>query len=171
MFDPPAPDFNDPLGLLSACHQRMLSFCKLLEKLQQHIQTHGVDGDATEAALKIHRYFSSSAVLHHMDEEQDLFPLLSQSVSMNDLTPRLLQQHEQLNALWNELAPLLAEPVKIPANRDFNVLADQFCGAYREHISNEEEQLLPRARQTLTKEQLEQMGRNMKQRRETSPAK
>ena len=71
-----APDFSDPLGLLKACHQRMLGFCDLLEKIIEHIKEHGVDADVNQSAQKVHRYFSSAAMFHHMDEEQDLFPLL-----------------------------------------------------------------------------------------------
>ncbi len=74
---PELPDFNDPLGILKACHQRMLMYCGILDKLIPHIADKGVDAEARSAIGKVKTYFSTSAVHHHQDEEEDLFSILA----------------------------------------------------------------------------------------------
>ena len=54
---PEIPDFNDPLGVLRACHDRMLVQCDTLEKLPAHIAANGVDDEARSAISKAVKYF------------------------------------------------------------------------------------------------------------------
>ena len=49
---PELPDFDDPLGMLHACHERMLEHCDILEQLVPHIADKGVDSEARSAASK-----------------------------------------------------------------------------------------------------------------------
>jgi hypothetical protein len=48
--------------------------CETLLRLVTHLQTHGADRPAQEAASAVMRYFDTAARHHHEDEEQDLFP-------------------------------------------------------------------------------------------------
>ncbi len=163
----PAPDFNDPLGLLQACHQRMLGFCDLLEKIIAHIKEHGVDDEAKQSIKKVHRYFSSAARLHHMDEEQDLFPLLiGSSLKMATIIHSLKQDHKGIDAHWEKLAPLLARPASIEETPEFEQRVSTFCTSYRQHIKTEEEAFLPIAQHMLSTEQLQRIGKSMRERRE-----
>ena len=41
-----APDFDDPIGLLLACHNKILSHCETLEQLPAHLVSHGPDEEA-----------------------------------------------------------------------------------------------------------------------------
>jgi hemerythrin-like domain-containing protein len=162
-----APDFNDPLGLLKACHQRMLGFCDLLENIIEHIKEHGVDADVKKSAQKVHRYFSSAAVFHHMDEEQDLFPLLiGSSLKLATIIHGLKQEHIAINETWGKLVPVLARPASIEKTPEFNQWVAEFCTAYRQHIKTEEEDFLSIAQHMLSSEQLQQLGKSMKERRE-----
>jgi hemerythrin-like domain-containing protein len=163
----PAPDFNDPLGLLKACHQRMSGFCDLLEKIIEHVKEHGIDADVKQSAQKVHRYFSSAAVFHHMDEEQDLFPLLiGSSLKLATIIHGLKQDHININETWKKLAPVLARPASIAETPEFNQWVAEFCAAYRQHIKTEEEDFLSIAQHMLSSEQLQQIGKSMKERRE-----
>ena len=63
------PGFDDPIGLLRACHEKMLAHCDLLAAL---LDKDTLDDEAREAARNLVRYFSQSAPLHHRDEEEDL---------------------------------------------------------------------------------------------------
>lgn len=169
-FPPAAPDFSDPLGLLRACHERIFQHCEMLEKLSRHFAEKGADQQFHEAAAKIHRYFSSAAVHHHADEEEDLFPLLArQSPEMIDTVHRLKQDHEQLDALWKELEPLLARPSAIEDAKTFETLAQRFAETNRRHAQKENEELLEIALHILTHEDLKKLGRSMAERRGISP--
>ena len=57
------PGFDDPIALLRACHNKILVHCDLLEGL--------LDTPDQAVAAQVHRYFSTSAPLHHRDEVAD----------------------------------------------------------------------------------------------------
>lgn len=163
----PAPDFDDPLGLLKACHQRILGFCELLEKVLVHIKEHGIDSEVKQSTQKIHRYFSSAGILHHMDEEQDLFPLLiGSSLKIATIIHDLKQDHIKINESWGKLSPVLARPATIEETPEFNQWVAGFCQAYRTHIKTEEDDLLSMAQHMLSTEQLQHLGKHIKERRE-----
>ncbi len=162
-----APDFTDPLGMLSACHQRMLGFCELLERLPDWIVENGVDAEATTAAQRIIRYFDTAGRLHHQDEEQDLFPMLINDPKLGVLIAELRAQHADLEQYWQALrGPLvtLVEKSENPAGLAASIAP--FCAAYRAHIEREETQLLPRARSLLDATQQALLGEYMAQRRQ-----
>ena len=78
--DATAPGFDDPLGMLSACHGRIERQLATLERLQRHLPEHGCDVDARAAARGILRYFDTAAPNHHADEEASVFPRLRNAV-------------------------------------------------------------------------------------------
>jgi len=166
---PDIPDFGDPLGLLRACHERMLANCDTLEKLVPHLHDKGLDDEARSAITHITRYFTTSAVHHHQDEEQDLFPLLNgQSLKLAEIIYKLKQDHQQLDVLWQQLAADLKQSTTLPENPDFPDHVSQFCRAYRQHIDTENRELLFLAQHSLSARQLEDIGHAMAKRRGVS---
>jgi hemerythrin-like domain-containing protein len=168
-FPSVAPDFSDPLGLLRACHERIFQHCEMLERLAQHLAGKGLDQESREAAAKIHRYFSGAAKHHHADEEQDLFPRLAhQSQKLADIVQRLKREHEQLDALWEQLEPLLAKPSAIEDTAAFQALTQRFAGAYRDHARKENEEVLDVAQHLFGSDELRVLGHSMAERRGVS---
>ncbi len=165
-FPDAAPDFSDPLGLLRACHERILQHCATLERLVEHLRAHGVDAEARTAAGKIHHYFSTAGQHHHQDEEQDLFPRLArQSLKLADLVHRLRQDHARMDALWQQLGPLLAAPARIDDLDAFAALVADFAALYRSHIARENADLLEMARHILSSDEVKKLGKQMAERR------
>lgn len=163
---PELPDFDDPLGILKACHQRMLAHCGILEKLLPHIAGKGVDDEARSAINKVKTYFNTSAVHHHEDEEQDLFPILArQSLKLADIVHSLHKEHEALNQAWEIVHCSLKQPGELAENADFADQVRNFCQLYRDHISHEEKELLFMAEHILSHEQLRELGDSMAKRR------
>jgi hypothetical protein len=80
----PAVGFEVPLEMLAACHGRVQHQCETLLRLVAHLQAHGADRPAQEAASAVMRYFDTAARHHHEDEEQDLFPALLESMAGSD---------------------------------------------------------------------------------------
>ena len=155
------PDFDDPLGLLKACHQRMLAHCETLEKLPQHIIDKGVDDEARSAIRRVINYFTSSAAHHHQDEEEDLFPILArQSLKLADHVNTARQQHRAISEAWETLQPGLKDPALLN-----NEQVRKFSSLYREHIAYEEKELLFMAQHILSHEQLDELGNRMARRR------
>ncbi|HEX5338277.1 MAG TPA: hemerythrin domain-containing protein, partial [Gallionella sp.] len=67
---PAAPSFDHPLGMLHACHGKILRQCDTLTKLAAHLSRNGCDEQARQAAQGILRYFDTAGQFHHQDEEE-----------------------------------------------------------------------------------------------------
>lgn len=57
----PAVGFEVPLEILAACHGRVQRQCETLLRLVAHVQAHGADRPAQEAAAAVMRYFDTAA--------------------------------------------------------------------------------------------------------------
>ncbi len=166
-----APSFDDPLGMLCACHRRIERQLATLERLQRHLPEHGSDADARAAARAILRYFDTAAPNHHADEEASVFPRLrsARPGSADVLIGDLEREHVALTANWRHLRPLLAG---IAAGARANLSAKQVTGvsaAYARHIAREEREMIPLAAQTLGAGVLAEIGREMAVRRGVAP--
>jgi hemerythrin-like domain-containing protein len=168
LTDHAAPGFDDPLGMLSACHRRIERQLATLARLQRHLPEHGCDHDARAAARGILKYFDTAAVNHHADEEQSLFPRLAPlAPAAAALLADLAADHQRLSAHWRHLRPLLAA---IAAGSRANLAPRQVAElrhAYDVHLAREEGELIPLAGELLTPSALTEMGREMAARRGT----
>ncbi len=166
LFPEAAPDFSDPLGLLKACHDRILSHCDILERVTGELEQSGATLQVAEAASQVHRYFSSAGQLHHQDEEEELFPRLArQSLKLADRVHRARKDHEELDELWGKLAPLLARPSTIEDIKAFQALSTEYADAQRKHVQYENEELLAIAVHIFGHDELRQIGNAMAERR------
>ena len=157
------PGFDDPIGLLRACHTKMQQHCELLNEL---VSRNTVDNEAREAARSISRYFTQSAPLHHRDEEEDLFPHINrQSLKVAELIHGLKQEHDTLETLWQTLAPDLKKLPDAGFSNSFQQTAAEFTALYQRHIGRENSELLPLASNSLSNEVLRQIGESMAKRR------
>lgn len=161
-----------PLEMLAACHGRIEDQCATLRRLVPHLAAHGADEQARVAAQKLVRYFDTAARHHHADEEEDLFPMLiesmagSDAVCIRELTEGLKADHVALEAAWRKLRAGLervaaGEKVLLDAGD-----VDALCVLYASHIAREEAELLPMAARLLSDEELATVGRAMRARRE-----
>ena len=72
----PSAGFDQPFEMLSACHERVQRSLALLQRLQDHLASHGADPQARDAARDVMRYFDIAAPAHHEDEERHVLPVL-----------------------------------------------------------------------------------------------
>lgn len=162
-----APSFDDPLEMLRACHGRIQSQCGTLNKLLAHLPQHGCDTQAQQAARAILRYFDTAGRHHHNDEEKDLFPLLlaTSSAEAQALIARLLNEHQVMDAAWQQLRANLTCVAKGTSASLDTAVTEHFIGVYDRHIALENSQLLPLAEKLLTAPQLESLGKSLAARR------
>ena len=163
-----APGFDDPLGMLVACHRRIEREIATLARLQRHLPEFGCDDDARAAARAILKYFDGAAPNHHADEEQSVFPRLRALAPerAGELCDDLEHDHEALASTWRRLRPLLAG---IAAAVRANLSAKDVDGLgnlYGAHIRREEQILIPLAARWLDAETLRQIGEEMAARRD-----
>ncbi len=164
-FPHTAPDFSDPLGLISACHQRIRDHASLLELIVVRFEKGEIDADVREAAKKVHTYFNTAAKHHHQDEEKDIFPLLiRQSLKIADIIHKLKQDHQHHAELWSVIEPVLK---RLPETLDdhFKQSVVEFCTLQKEHVNIEDEDLFAMAKHILSSEQLKKIGKAMAERR------
>jgi hemerythrin-like domain-containing protein len=144
----------------------MLAQCDLLDTLVAQSRSGGLDDAARKAAQDVTRYFSSSAPLHHRDEEEDLFPRINrQSLRIAELVHNLKREHRQLDTLWETLAPELRRIPGEGFSDTFLEAAGRFCELSREHIRLENMELLPLVASSLSQQELGYVGEAMAKRR------
>lgn len=163
--------FDSPMEMLEECHRRVESQVDTLARLVPHLEQHGSDRAAIEAATAVIRYFEQAAPKHHADEEQDLFPALLQSTAGSDaarlhaLIDRLRAEHVELDRHWQALRAVLKVVTSgHPALLDTSAV-QQYAAMYAGHIACEEEELLPMAKRLLSCETLAVIGESMRARR------
>ena len=164
---PPAPQFDDPLGVLRACHRRMERQLTTLSRLRRHLPLHHADEDARIAASATMRYFDTAARNHHADEEMSLLPRLAEAdAALVPVIAQLVREHEDLETRWLRLRPLLTA-ICARASGHLPVKdVEAFCEAYRAHIAREEGTLLERASEILDAATLAEIGAEMAARRD-----
>lgn len=167
----PAVGLEVPLAMLAACHGRVQQQCETLLRLHTHLQQHGADRPAQEAARAVMRYFDTAARHHHDDEEQDLFPALlesmagSDAVCLRELTASLCSDHRQLEQRWGALRQRLLQVAEGGATTLDGEDVSGFVQRYQQHITREEAELLPMAARLLSDAELDRIGLAMRRRR------
>jgi hemerythrin-like domain-containing protein len=171
----PAAGFEVPLEMLHACHSRIERLCATLQRLLPHLAKHGADNEARSAAAGVMRYFDTAARDHHADEEQDLFPALIESMAGSDavclrkLTAGLAAEHRELEARWQRVRAALERVVAGDSVLLEAAGVQMLVDLYLRHIEREESELLPMAARLLSDEDLDRVGRAMRERRGIDP--
>ena len=169
---PIAPALDEPLEMLEACHQRIEQQLGTLERLLAYLPEHGADESARRAAQAVLRYFRQAGPNHHADEENDLFPVLSQratgadGVAVTKLVDILLAEHQLMaEALAVVLSQL--EPIAQGTGVHLDAVAvSRVATLYRRHIERENGELLPLAHRWLTSQDIERLSTAMTDRRQ-----
>lgn len=171
LIQSPSAGFETPLEMLEACHQRLEAQLIRLARLAQWLPLHGADIEAQCAATRILHYFDSAAPKHHIDEEDDLCPLLLRRVAdeergaLQSLVAWISEDHQRLLAGWAQLRGRLeaishGRMTELPPAE-----VGAFIAGYRRHIEREESELLPCARKLLTESDRAALTRTMTARR------
>jgi hemerythrin-like domain-containing protein len=168
LFASPGAGFEAPFEMLAACHERIERMLTLLERLGAHVDGHGADTQARDAARDVMRYFDQAAPQHHEDEERHVLPLLRAN-GHAALAERLHAEHAAMVEAWAALRPAL------DALREGNAAAAltpaarrawrEFAALYRSHAQAEDRLAFPTAQALLDAAAQGAMGREMAQRR------
>lgn len=171
LLPPPAPDFDEPMDMLRACHERLQARLETLLRLAAWLPEHGADQAAQQAAASVMRYFDSAAVNHHLDEEHDLLPALQARATgkfadeVRALREWVEADHRRIGAAWGVLRGFLGRiAAGAAATLPEDAVAD-FVEAYRRHIEREEGELFPLAEVLLDADDLNTMSATMSARR------
>ena len=171
----PAPSFDEPLEMLAACHERIEAQLGTLERLVPHLAKNGCDAQARSAAQAVLRYFDTAGMLHHQDEDRDLFPLLRARAAARGraaiaaAVEELEREHGTIESQWRRLRRRLLAVGEGEAALDREEV-ERFAWLQRRHIERETSALLPFAREALELAERAELGRRMAARRTAAPA-
>jgi hemerythrin-like domain-containing protein len=156
-FADPASDFGDGLRVLLAYHDAFLLAGQRLLRIAE-------GGQDPAEARELAAYYDEAMRRHHRDEERILFPaIVNRSFLIDGMIERLALDHDEIEALWAELAPLLRRPEDQPGH--WPKLARRFERLLRVHIERENEDFLPEIERLITQSDLEEIGRVMQRSR------
>lgn len=156
---------------MAACNERLLRHCETLRRLPLYLAECGFDAQAQAATGGLFHFFDRVLPQHHVDEAEDLFPALiesmagSDAVCLNEITGGLAMEHRELQRLWLRLRPALEDVAtgrcgSLPVHQ-----VESFVERCRACVAREDGELLPMAARLLTDAKLAQIGAGMRERR------
>lgn len=161
----PAVGFDQPFEMLLACHERVRRSLSLLLRLQAHVERHGADAQARDAARDVLRYFDLAGPKHHEDEERHVLPRL-RAAGRGALADRLAADHADMDRQW----AALRQALQALRDGDGRTLDEAACRAYAAlyagHMAAEEGEAFPTAAQALDAGTLAAIGAEMAARRQ-----
>lgn len=166
-----APGFDQPIAVLKHCHDRIRKQLATMQKLLAHLPQHGADSQARQAAQAILAYFEKAAPLHHEDEEHNLVPMLlavakdDDAALLDELVPGILEDHRQMDAMWQSLQAQLAAIASGSAATLGPAEVERFVQRYTAHMEREETQIAPMAKRLFSAADMAQLGAAMQLRR------
>jgi hypothetical protein len=159
-----------PLTPLYEFHRRALAHCRSLRRLVLYTSECGCDREAQVVANELLRFFDNEVPYHYLDEEEDLYPALIESMAGSDatclreLTRGSHARHRRLWALWDSLRTSLERiAAGVPTVLSAQV-AEAFVSGWEENVSWEEGELLAMAPRLITDGELARIGRSMEER-------
>jgi hemerythrin-like domain-containing protein len=145
---------NHPLETLLEAHRRNEQFLRVLQLLVQQppggrLESHELS--ALELAL---RYFAESRPLHHLDEEESIFPRL-EGTALEGKIRQLAREHEHLDGLHAGLGAQLQAWVaqgrlEAGQRRAMQATLRELVNVLRQHRMVEEEEIFPFAKQSFS---------------------
>lgn len=157
--------------MLVACHERVERSLALMERLAAHVQEHGADTQAQQAAQDVMRYFDIAAPAHHDDEERHVFPLIERqpASALTACVARLRADHESMRHRWPQvradLASIASGVTPDAASRHAWPRWQAFIALHRDHLQVEETLLYPASLPLADAAMRQRMGREMAERR------
>ncbi len=164
----PSSGFDDPFGMLDACHGRVNRMIDLLGKLRAHLLAKGCDDDARQAARDVMRYFDIAGPAHHADEEKHVFTVLLAAGHLVAEVQRLQRDHVEFEAAWARVRPALARVADgqwSGMSMHEEAALSSFATIYERHLPLEDDVVFPAARALMDGARLDVMGREMAGRR------
>ena len=155
-----------PLDYILADHLRQRVLCVLCDSI-------AIDASLdVEAVSEVVDYLSNDMVVHVIDEEQDLFPLLRRRADPEDdiesVLGRLSGEHAHDETLAREIITGLRDALASPGDTlsaRLILSLKQFAHGQRQHLALENATVMPLAKVRLTGKDLKELSGRMAARR------
>jgi pyridoxamine 5'-phosphate oxidase len=165
------PGFDDPVEGMLGFHRRIERQLTTLARIPAHVESRGVDAEASALAAGSVEFFGDSLALHHADEG-DLLPLLEARAAaagrrdmVRDVRNRMENEHHEMDLAWRTLRRPL-ESISEGMHRTLPAeLMQYFRFLHARHIALEESTLHLEATRSLLPSDRVALGRGMVARR------
>jgi hemerythrin superfamily protein len=137
----------DGFLLLEQDHDRVKRLCKELTEETSH--------QALERKRQLFAAIEAEVKLHEECEEKVLYPTLRANPKLKELVLEGYQEHHVVDLIVGELRKMNPEDEMWDAK--VKVMQENL----EHHIEEEEEKMFPRARQEMSKDEIERLGREM----------
>jgi hemerythrin-like domain-containing protein len=144
---PWAKNENDPIALLQADHRR---FEKLLEDGEKSTER------AAKGRAELLAALASELTVHEAIEEKVLYPALEPHAEAREVVLESFEEHHVADTIIRELKAVATDDEKWGAK--FKVLKENIA----HHIKEEEQNMFPKARGVLPREELLALGARMR---------
>ena len=167
-----ATEADNPLQDFSTCHVGFVTMLEAALGLPEMIQTAARSRSCAADMLKM---FRNSLLVHHDDEERDLFPAVLRIAQPGEeadraqaMVAQLIHEHREIAQLWKQLEPTVQAIANGYLPRLDSALLHELVTRFNEHVRSEEEQFLPFAQEVLARqsEDLAMLGLALHQRHE-----
>jgi iron-sulfur cluster repair protein YtfE (RIC family) len=165
---------QDVTALLLACHQKIRHFSGVAVRL-----AHGqgaTEPEIAQAADGLYRYFTVALPLHEADENLSVHPRLRRAVPEGELAgpaaDAMVDQHMAIDELVERLIPLWvlvkSAPERLPElSGELCALSKRLNELFDAHLRLEEETIFPALTRHLENSELDDIVREMQERRKT----
>lgn len=154
---------DDPIEILMKEHEEGLKYLKRLGDAAEHIKTYGFSFDAFEDIAEAIRFIDTEIRHHNEREEKYLFPLMDTHATSPSKVIR--DEHRELWRAFNNLMESVknVEELRIYPTTVMELIQNSkaIVELLSNHIAKENEILFPMTKQLLTKEEYEQLGKNI----------
>jgi hemerythrin-like domain-containing protein len=165
-----SPTFDDPLGMLRACHRRIEQALERIARVAELERAGPLDERARTALRQVLHYVATGVPRHAADEEESLFPRLKEA-RQEQACAALAHEHQALDAAHAELealgqALLRAGRFVDAADRErFSQVIAFLNATYAAHIRVEDDEVFPAAAEAVAADDLDRIGAEMAARR------
>jgi hemerythrin-like domain-containing protein len=165
------PNFDEPIEALYICHENILKRMRQMEDLSDALLRGGASEfmQQKEYWRELLSFIRHTVANHTRDEEEGLFPMLARKAD-HELA-HLLSDHRWANATeeWlHQQFEVFTSYEHLPSQvhlQQFASRAKELADFYTRHITFENEQLFPLAKNLLTEEQVSHLGAVMRRHR------
>lgn len=156
---------DNPLNEFSGCHEGIIDNFNRLRRLLDLVQDAPDSGEIRTIAAKLLRFFEDVVLVHHAEEEQELFTAVMDATSSEEEASeargqikRLVAEHRELEAMWSRIEPAIKQLSKGKAGAIDIDTAARLAEKYLAHAQFEEEVFLPLSAKMLSKNDLSALG-------------
>lgn len=143
------------IELLREDHREALELLEQMENLEGNLED---DEEEIETApTQLFNQLKNALTLHTQLEEQIFYPAMREFEETRDLIGEAIEEHHNVDQILEEMSMLS------PADDDFQNQLEELKESLEHHISEEEDELFPKAEELCGQKRLDEMGRQMQQ--------